>query len=425
MKSRLFFVSLILLLCTIFCTPIFATDGDTASSVFPVGLYEDKVYDSLASGTKAAHDVNDVYLVLYDDIRPALRGQNSSSVYSLPRIASYLSASPEGTTVGVGTMVSELMYDTIDIKNYSAYLPSIKNSVDSLGVITWQNTNAQYLGAKRSPTGSVVSSWVTGETNWFFGFNFGGSTYSSNQPMTLRLWIPFDPWNQIGSPNFRLKSIQYVSGGSAYPVNFDNANVFFEPAINYGSYLYIFNFKDYNLGYTDIYFEVEYIGSGSPQMSGDRQGNAFFIPFDSVANQQLKVAFYQSTISSDISSLVSVYASSDLIQAKQAQQPVEDAVLSDFSGSGSESLKLSDIGTVKNTSGALKTLFNAGGDIVKVFNVLRFSSMYGFFSNDVANETETWFNATTTRSSGSEFISDADYNLNLQRYLDSLTYDSR
>lgn len=416
MKIRLLFItSLFISLFSVFALAD-SSDVKDSAGVFPVGLYEDKVYDSLASGTKAAHDVNDVYLVLYDDIRPALRGQNSSSVYSLPRIASYLSASPEGTTVGVGTMVSELMYDTIDIKNYSAYLPSIKNSVDSLGVITWQNTNAQYLGAKRSPTGSVVSSWVTGETDWFFGFNFGGSTYSSNQPMTLRLWIPFDPWNQIGSPNFRLKSIQYVSGGSAYPVNFDNANVFFEPAINYGSYLYIFNFKDYNLGYTDIYFEVEYIGSGSPQMSGDRQGSAFFIPFDSVANQQLKVAFYQSTISSDISSLVSVYASPDLIQAKQAQQSVEDSVLDDFTGSGSESMSLSDVGGVKQVSGGAKSFLGTGsssGNALGLFNV-NGQGLWEFFSQTTADNLDS----TSNLRKSSDYLS--IYDDNLRSYYDGL-----
>lgn len=371
--------------------PIFAaSEEDNSSGVFPVGFYEDQVYDKFASDTRAVdpgttYTIDDIYRVLNNNIRIGMTGQSATSAYSLPRIASYLVTNLGGGDVSVGNLVGELSMDTIDIKTYTSYLPNISNSIDALRYITWQNTNATYLGAKRSPTGSVVSSWVTGEKDWFFGFNFGGSTYSSNQPMTLRLWVPFDPWNQIGSPNFRLKSIQYVASGTAYPVNFDNANVFFEPATSYGTYVYIFNFKDYNLGYTDIYFEVEYLGSGSPQMSGDRSGSAYFIPFDSVANQQLKVAFYQSTISDDISSLANYLVSPSKQAAENASQAVIDDTLDGFTGNGSAAAKTSDTGSMKNMSGSIQNGLNSGASASNAASVFSNQTFWSWFTQSTSD----------------------------------------
>lgn len=428
--------------------PIYAASEDSIQSsevpsiVIPEE-YLDPVYDKLAYGDVRAveYSTTDIYNLL----QSALNGSSYLSAYSLPQIASqirristilygsgqsvpssgnlfdnlntYLSASDGGSRVGIGTLAMNMQYDLTDIKNYTS---SISSSISSLDSISWLNTGASYLGAKRSPTGSVVSSWVTGERDWFFGFNFAGSTYSSNQPMTLRLWIPFDPWNQIGSPNFRLKSIQYVSGGSAYPVNFDNSNVFFEPGINYGSYVYIFNFKDYNLGYSDIYFEVEYIGSGSPQMSGDRQGNAFYLPFDSAFNQQLKVAFYQSSMSSDISSLRDVLADSSEVAAKQASQPVIDDTLSGFTGSGSAAAKTSDTGGMKNMSSSLQSGLDTGASVSNAASVFSNTTFWTWFSQDNSNKINQPYPAPEVprlRGSGDEIV---DFLSGNQQELDSL-----
>lgn len=81
-----------------------------------------------------------------------------------------------------------------------------------------------------------------------------------------------------------------------------------------------------------------------------------------------------------------LYASDDLIAAKEAQQPLEDQVLEDFTGNGSASVTTSDATDAKGISNALKNGLSTGassGNALEVFDSA--SAFWGWFSQDNAN----------------------------------------
>lgn len=81
-----------------------------------------------------------------------------------------------------------------------------------------------------------------------------------------------------------------------------------------------------------------------------------------------------------------LYASDDLVAAKEAQQPLEDQVLEDFTGNGSASVTTSDATDAKGISNALKNGLSTGassGNALEVFDSA--SAFWGWFSQDNAN----------------------------------------
>lgn len=94
-----------------------------------------------------------------------------------------------------------------------------------------------------------------------------------------------------------------------------------------------------------------------------------------------------------------LYASDDLIAAKDAQQPLEDQVLQDFTGNGSASAKLSDAASAKDASSALQSGLSTGysaSDALSVFNSFQ-ASDYGFFAW-FSPENATYFNNDSNRN---------------------------
>lgn len=78
-----------------------------------------------------------------------------------------------------------------------------------------------------------------------------------------------------------------------------------------------------------------------------------------------------------------LYASDDLVSAKEEQQTFEDTALEDFTGEGEASASLSDLGNASDVSKALKNGLSSGGssgNALEVFNSS--SSFWGWFSQD-------------------------------------------
>lgn len=82
-----------------------------------------------------------------------------------------------------------------------------------------------------------------------------------------------------------------------------------------------------------------------------------------------------------------LYGSDDLITAKEAQKPLEQQVLSDFTGQGDASVSLSDATTAKDISGQLKNGLNTDVNASNAFQVFdnNASAFWGWFSSDNAS----------------------------------------
>lgn len=88
----------------------------------------------------------------------------------------------------------------------------------------------------------------------------------------------------------------------------------------------------------------------------------------------------------DLHKFVDIYASDDLIAAKQEQQAVEDSAISDFSGNGSAAMKGSDVTSAKNISNQVSTGLNAGGSVSNGLDVFSSNNAFwGWFSQDCAS----------------------------------------
>lgn len=77
-----------------------------------------------------------------------------------------------------------------------------------------------------------------------------------------------------------------------------------------------------------------------------------------------------------------LYASDDLIQAKEAQKPQEEKALEEFTGNGEASASVSDITSAANTSKQLKQGLNTGVSASHVFEIFNTnSSIFSWFTN--------------------------------------------
>lgn len=81
-----------------------------------------------------------------------------------------------------------------------------------------------------------------------------------------------------------------------------------------------------------------------------------------------------------------LYASDDLVAAKEAQQDYENSAISEFTGSGSAAASTSDLGSAKDVSGALKSGLNSGGSVNNAMSVFDSqSNFWGWFSQENYN----------------------------------------
>lgn len=128
-----------------------------------------------------------------------------------------------------------------------------------------------------------------------------------------------------------------------------------------------------------------------------------------------------------------LYASDDLIQAKQAQQEYENQAIEDFTGSGSASASVSDQSSIKSVSGTLKNNLNTGHSVSEGLSVFSTTNgLWGWFSQDNANWFTTPNNNTRSGSNdiyqnkSSELILDIpDYLSQSDQYYNNYGGDTR
>lgn len=112
-----------------------------------------------------------------------------------------------------------------------------------------------------------------------------------------------------------------------------------------------------------------------------------------------------------------LYASDDLINAKENQQQYEDQIIEDFTGSGSAAAKASDATSAKDISSAVSSGLNSGGSINNSLTVFNSNSgFWGWFSqeNSVLINTLSSQNRFRSSGSGSDWVLDDPYQRNAQ-----------
>lgn len=396
--------------------PIYAASGEDPSpeaSSFDLVIpeeYQDPVYKSLAANdVRATHDVNDVYLILYDDIRPALRGSSSSSVYSLPRIAYYqqqiynaLYAQPTSVTV-LDQILDNMLYaissryytipelqamtwnqlvdlNSVEQNSYnklnsiSTQLTAINSNIS--GYIPWVN-NGTFLGFKSTSDGAYLTSngYLSGKV--YFDFQITDAT-SSYMPGCVRVFLPaINPWESTGIAN--ITDITTVD--SNYQLD-----TFVEPVHN-GYYLYIFNLT--NFPRNDKFSVKMTCNFNRPSYYTVGTGNVYTLSSSTDHYQYLKTAFYQTKTANSIgsldeaaSSLAQYFVSPEKQAAETASQPVIDDTLSGFTGSGSAAAKTSDTGSMKNMSSSLQSGLDTGVSAGTAASVFSDNRLWGWFTQE-------------------------------------------
>lgn len=450
MKKIILFISLFILLFSV----VALAEDDTCSSaagVFPIDInipdeYLDPVYLALASGDTRAveYTTTDIYNLLSS----ALNGSSYLSAYSLPQIASqirristilfgsgqavpssgnmfdnisnimsYLRAYDSGSAVGLGTLALNMQYDITDIKNYNSNInnnvsslvtssSNIYSKLSSLDSLNWSSFGASFLGATSDLSTNYLSSR---QINSIYAvFRLADKT---NNPGVIRLSIPFrTEYTNPSSSSFSFDGVYAYNGGSYVKLPY-TGNYYIESSDS-GIYLYLFDFNRFLAASVPYYFHISNSSWGYFNSSGS--ASALSIPFDSYDYQLLNIAFSSSSLSG-LDKLVDIYASPDQIAAKQAQQAVEDSVLSDFTGSGSESMSTSDVGGVKQVSGAAKQFLATGSsssNALGLFNI-NGQGLWQWFSQTTADNLDT---SPRTRSTSEYYF----YDLNEQDYYDKL-----
>lgn len=273
-------------------------------------------------------------------------------------------------------------------------------------------------------------SWKT--LNPTFEFSNDGITYSSLDDFTVRsggkeLYIKI---------YYSLQSSQYLSY-LRIPFNtLGNINVSY--LISYNSSVGTIDNFDYSVFYsfrnTDLYIlPFNVFGSSTyptvlkltftrPFYKSTNGNPELFYKYltpdmqDYYSVESLIYNYNQNKILNDFKYL---YASDDLVAAKQGQQNYEDQVIDDFTGSGSAAASGSDATSLKNISGSLKSGLDSGGSISGALGVFNDSSdLWKWFSQDNYND----INGQPTRSD--DGIIDF-YNINQEKLQELLQNEYR
>lgn len=430
--------------------PIFSASEDSPSSEVSSWLAPDldsvkakelaeEVYPTLSESTRAAYDVNDVYLLLNNYFKGSMYNSSNSttSVFPLVRISGYLSeiydaifgnasgnnyfdgihelltfydgsqyysiAQLQGMTWGrVGDISS-----TLNLTN--SYLSAISSQLSGT-LDPWRDTGAYYHGAKSSTSGSALG-WTTGLTEAYFGFQFNTNAYINNVPMCLRLFIPWHSWGGNADTSIILTDILARVGSNDISLKYNESNVFYEPVKN-GTYVYLFGFQDIYNGSYPIYFKFAYSGTGSSELNGQLNGTSHYVPFNTDFYQQLKEAFYQQR-------LTDYTASSPKAQAEVASEPVIQDTLDGFTGNGSAAAKTSDTGSMKNMSGSIQSGLSTGASAGNATSVFSDTTFWSWFTQENSDQINNPYpapvvNMNNRKSSGDDivdFMSDHDQEL--------------
>lgn len=272
----------------------------------------------------------------------------------------------------ISTITSNIANTSLSIAtNTSNTVSAINNLKDSYDNINWNTLSNMYLGAKHNYSDT---DYITGTFNkqsypvaYFFFTNpnqSGGNLYSFG--------LPVRPSSVITQNFIDKVEIVYSDSESIYVppyyFEYDATKNFLKIVCLNNSFQFSnsrpvcfkITFK-YNYTIASTQYDISYLKANSKD---------YYDIYEYVTYLKQNKALYKFEY---------LYASDDLIKAKQNQQPLENQVLEDFTGNGSASAKLSDAASAKEASSALKSGLETGYSASDAFSVFDTSDDYGFF----------------------------------------------
>lgn len=444
---------------------------------------------SFAQDIKAAsatsYTVDDIYSLL----NSALKGSSSSTTYSLPYIANRINtinSKVSSLDTNVATVVSRLLdisnalngpssvYNVLDALYYqtdsgnmvsasellayvwvhsdnidsslTSYLPviqqalssidghvqQVKSSVDS--VKTSVDTLHSDFSSVLSSLGS--NSWVSRSSTYYGCSDSFDGVYDTSVKTSPDLYFKFSCNPIVGNVVSRFL-IPIVNNPITSYCDFDfyvldtNSEWVFVPTDYYfeACYLYFYNIPVAPLNSTYIIHVSNPYNSIIPLKSNSLTFSYSYLA-NSVYSTLLRNSYSTLNQEKYLSSLSSLYASPDLVQAKANQQDYEDAVISEFTGSGSSAASLGDVADASDLSNALSSGLDSGGSVSNALVVLDpsgdFWSWFSQLNYYNINELHRSGYDRPSRSSGSDVPEVIDlYNQNLLVLQNLLGGDSK
>ena len=324
----------------------------------------------------------------------------ADSAYDIKNNTSYISSiynylATMNSTIGAGNAnLSNIDYYVQNISSTTSDISdttdSISNNVseinDKLNIDWITSSSTLYEVTKGNPSAGPSDNAIVGDTsNKFIGWIYISSDLYSNQPLLLRIKLPFQRYavNTIDTELYKLSNIYYANNqmevGSLYSV-IDVPEYYIEYT-NSGIYLYIWTLSPvYNKYYG---FEIT---SSELMTFYNTSFNCTYLKPDTLSYHQYMNSILSARNQQIISQFKELYASDDLLKAKAEQQEYEDEVIEDFTGNGAAASTSSDKNGLKSVTGNVKSGLNTGGSIGNALGIFDSSnSLWQFFTTTTQN----------------------------------------
>ena len=322
----------------------------------------------------------------------------------------------------IQSRLDSILYNiTGDANNNYSGINSVLNDLKT-GQINSASTIGSYIAAQTSSLNQNLynSLWLDSDININFYDSLGGNviTPSINTRINSPIYIKVDTLSGINSNLFKL-----VIPVQSYAARNYNNNSAFSIDFKYNYRPYASFSMDYDLSKTVTYSAIE-LTFKVPAYTGfyivinpiedlciySNNLKVQYMNIDSLGYSLQKIDYDLKPVY-NLQKLIDLYASDDLIDAKENQQQFEDQAINDFTGSGSASSSTSDINSLKGVSNTLKNGINTGGSVNNALSVFSDSnSIWDWFKQDNYNNINNQYNPNSNRllrsNSGSDDIID-------------------
>lgn len=360
---------------------------------------------------------HDPYLYLINQDTSNIKNQ---LVYDNKSVAQHLYNISSAITTTNNTLAN-IKSDTTSIANNTRNLVSdlgssgaISSGISSLqsdfNNISWTgfNSTIQYSKDLNGEFLDLPDTNYVSVTRGDIYFSFT-RPYNIDQNTVYRFVVPLQ--SSTTSTKNLIKNISFYNNGDyLYPNFYYSYNQYNSLVI-----VYVYNLLWYS-GNMIIHFDTSITNRVRPlSVTGDYQ---IYEIQDSFSDYYTVCHWinqnYQANILRDFKEL---YASDDLIAAKENQQSYEDQVVSDFTGSGSAAAKASDAASAKDISSAVSSGLNSGGSVNNSLSVFNPSGgFWGWFSQENSDLINTLSSQNRLRSSGfgGNWVEDDPYQRNAE-----------
>lgn len=247
---------------------------------------------------------------------------------------------------------------------------SIDSFIDSYNTISWETVVSPVQGFSSSLDDSLNSIFLDTALN-------SHDIFMRISPLTgdyiYKLVIPITSSLSLNGVSIPSYDVSFYNVSQGRYINYSDLVYYYQPAGSYTNF-YLFN---YTFGDSDII--VHFTGKNRLSYSASTSSNlgAFRLSSSSIDYYSVSDALSLRNINSISSRFKQLYASDDLIEAKENQQALEDNIVDNFTGSGGGSVTLNDSGGLLNTITSVKSgLSDGGGSVSDVLSV---------FSGDTGN----------------------------------------